>query len=201
MSLKLLSSMRGGPTAGAGPMPKMMMGPAPMNGAHPHDGPPMAMMANLMNGKLFNFLQNRDLVIQIARKHRELTFSEETQLLYDNLDPASPTVIIGMMTIWSDTANQVLRETCPEFPDFKGTPMGVFVIEMLLQKYEKDPEVRRHLDFMYEFRSMMQSGNLRIGDSIPDVDVVSLDTQQRHSLPSLTTQNERPTVVIASSFS
>ncbi|XP_077994540.1 uncharacterized protein LOC144448244 [Glandiceps talaboti] len=206
MSIKLIPNPHGGTAAGHGLGPMMGL-PRPMNSGNgkmpPLDGmpmPAMSMMANMMNGKLFQFLQDRDLVVDIARRHRELTFSEETQCKYDKLDPSSPKVTLGMMMIWSDTANQVLREMCPDFPDLKGTPIGVFVIEMLLQKYENDTEVRRHLDFMYEFRSMMQSGNLRTGDKVPDIDLVDLNNEEVH-LADLYLHTDKPTVVIASSLS
>ncbi|XP_002733456.1 uncharacterized protein LOC100377115 [Saccoglossus kowalevskii] len=184
------------------PMMMMMMMKKKMEGNIPMSGKmAMPMTQNMANGKLLNFLNDRELVVKIAKKHRELSFSEHVQRQYDKLDPSSPSVMLETMMIWSDTANRVLKEMCPEFPDVKATPICLFAMEMLVQKYEKDPEVRRHLDFMYEFRSMMQSGKLQPGDKVPDVGIVDVETKEVRQLSSLNLRKNRPMVVIASSFS
>ncbi|XP_077994459.1 type I iodothyronine deiodinase-like [Glandiceps talaboti] len=124
-----------------------------------------------------SFLEDRELVIKILKRYEELMFDEETVRVYnERLHPfkTDPSKLLGSLEgVWEDLSKQVLKENGID-PNLLTERLP----SLVRRYYSNDKEVLGLLKYMSSHGSKCWIGDLKIGDTRPDVNLVAMETKE-----------------------
>ncbi|XP_070564169.1 uncharacterized protein [Ptychodera flava] len=147
-----------------------------------------------------SFIEDRDLVMSILARFKELMEDESTKQKYDQrMDPnkADPTKLIAIVTgITDECAVMALSDHGVDPEKLTGR-----LTSLVMKHYGNDKEVLELMSFMAQKGARSWIGNLKVGDTRPDVDLVAIETKEKISLSDLHINKERPLVIVSGSIS
>ncbi|XP_077994460.1 thyroxine 5-deiodinase-like [Glandiceps talaboti] len=131
-----------------------------------------------------SFMEDRELVIKILKRYEELMFDEETVRIYNQkLHPFktdASKLIVKLTEVWQDLAKQVLKENGID-PNL----LTERLTSLVRRYYSNDNEVLGLLAYMASHGSKCWIGDLKIGDTRPNVNLVSMETKEEILLSRL----------------
>ncbi|XP_070564186.1 uncharacterized protein [Ptychodera flava] len=147
-----------------------------------------------------SFMEDRDLVMSIVARFKEVMEDESTKQKYNQrMDPnkADPTRLIAIM-------NDIINECAIIALSDHGVDAEQLTVRLpsLVRKhYGNDKEVLALMSFMAQHGARSWIGDLKVGDTRPDVDLVAIETKGKISLSDLHINKERPLVIVSGSIS
>ncbi|XP_071956399.1 uncharacterized protein [Antedon mediterranea] len=136
-----------------------------------------------------------ELAINIVQRQKELLLAPDTMESYkERLDFKESDVIVNIKDIWKEIDYRVLNEF-----DIKVPPGFPGILAYIHTKFSGNQQVLKELN--YVLHSGPGKDVLTIGSSYPDVQLVSVETQEKYPLSILHLHKERPLLIVTSSAS
>ncbi|XP_070564573.1 uncharacterized protein [Ptychodera flava] len=147
-----------------------------------------------------SYLGDRDLVLKLASRFKELMFDESTMQKFNQRCDPQNSDASKWLGIMMDIEHEVASVAFAEY-GVDTNQLTERFLKTLRQNCGNDKEISELISCFLPYGAQVRVGDLRVGDERPDVELLHFQTKEKIPLSKLHINKERPLVVIASSIS